>query len=135
MAATAQVITIDRIPEIRRFGNADLSRHGKWLLPRLLKAYPHLNERGAASFLQQLSLSNEYLFLYQDNAVALAQVLSTHTLSGKPLVQEHFVWLENPEDKQQQLDGAWFYPEFRRWGKSCGCDVMVIERCRTCRTS
>lgn len=127
MPATAQIITLDRVPEIRTFGLADLSSHGKWVLPRFMKAYPHHSERSAASFLQALGLSNEFLCLHQKHGIALMQVLSAHTLTAKPLIQEHFVWLEDPLDKQQQLDGAWFYPEFRRWGKGLGCEVMVIE--------
>ena len=114
-------------PVIRRFDTADLSRHGAWILPRMLKTYQHFNERGAASFLQNISYNNEYLFLYHDHGVALAQVMSAHALDAKPIVYERFVWVENPEDKEQVRHAAGFYTEFLKWAKSQSADVIIVE--------
>ena len=114
-------------PVIRRFDTADLSRHGKWIMPRMLQAFPHLNERGVATFLQNIIYNNEYLLLYSDNGVALAQIMSAHSLDAKPIVYERFVWVENHEDKDQVKHAAEFYTEFYRWAKSLGAEVIIVE--------
>ena len=114
-------------PAIRRFDTADLSRHGKWIMPRMLQAFPHLNERGVATFLQNINYNNDYLFLYSDNGVALAQVMSAHSLDAKPIVYERFVWVEDKEDKEQIKHAAEFYTEFYRWAKSQSAAVIIVE--------
>lgn len=117
----------DVAPIIRRFEIPDLDRHGKWILPRLLAAFPHLTERTAAGFLSSLVYSNEHLFLYQPHAVGLAQVVSSHTLSPKPVIWERFVWVEDQQDKQQVADAATFYERFVAWGKAMSVEVMIVE--------
>lgn len=117
----------DIAPLVRRFEIPDLDRHGKWILPRLLAAFPHLNERSAAGFLTSLVYSNEHLFLYLPHAVGLAQVVSSHTLSPKPVVWERFVWVENPEDKEQLASAAALYERFMTWGKQMGVETMIVE--------
>lgn len=114
-------------PLIRRFDTADLSKHGAWIMPRMQAAFPHLNERGVATFLQTIIYNNEYLLLYQDEGVALAQVMSAHTLTARPIIHERFVWIEKPDDKEQQKRGAEFYVEFRRWAKSQSAEVIIVE--------
>ncbi|MDE2098999.1 MAG: hypothetical protein KGL39_17225 [Patescibacteria group bacterium] len=86
-----------------------------------------MNDRAAATFLQTILWNNEWLFLYQEHAVALAQVMSAHTLDAKPLVYERFVWVEDKEDKEQVRHAAEFYTEFYRWAKSLGADVIIVE--------
>lgn len=112
---------------LRRFQIPDLDRHGKWILPRLLAAYPHLTERTAAGFLAGIVYQNDSLFLYQSHSVALAQMVGSHTLAPKPIVWERFVWVEDPNDKQQVEDAAVFYDEFARWAKAQGCETIVVE--------
>ena len=118
---------VSPVPVIRRFDTADLSRHGAWIMPRMLQAYPHLNERGVATFLQNIIYNNEYLLLYSDNGVALAQVMSAHSLDAKPIVYERFVWVENKEDPEQIKHAAEFYTEFYRWAKSQSAAVIIVE--------
>lgn len=112
---------------LRKFDTADLSQHGKWIVPRMMQAYPHLNERGVATFLQTINYNNEYLFLFQNDSVALAQVMSAHALGAQPIVYERFVWVQDREDKEQIKYAADFYNEFRRWAKSLGADVIIVE--------
>lgn len=114
-------------PVIRRFDTADLSKHGAWIMPRMLKAFPHLNERGVATFLQNIIYNNEYLLLYHDNGVALAQVMSAHSLDAKPIVHERFVWVQDPEDKEQVKNATGFYHEFLKWAKSQSAEVIIVE--------
>ncbi len=118
---------IVELPVIRRFAIPDLDRHGKWILPRLLQVYAHLNERAAAGFLQGLVYSNEFLFLYQPQGVALAQAMSAHTLEPKPLVMERFVWVEDPKDPVQVERASHFYTEIYRWAKAQNCATIVVE--------
>ena len=114
-------------PLIRKFDTADLSQHGKWIMPRMLKAYPHLNERGVATLLQNVIYNNEFLFLFQDDSVALAQVISAHALAGNPVIYERFVWCEKPDDKAQQVRAAEFYEHIRRWAKTQNVEVLIVE--------
>ena len=114
-------------PVIRRFDTADLSQHGAWILPRLMQTYKHLNERAAATFLQTIIYNNEYLLLFSDSGVALAQIMAAHSLDAKPIVYERFVWVENREDKEQVKQAAEFYTHFYRWAKSLGSEVIIVE--------
>ena len=123
----AELKLVSPAPVIRRFDTADLSQHVKWILPRMLQAFPHLNERGAMSFLQNIQYNNAYLFLYADHGVALAQIMSAHSLDAKPVVYERFVWIEDKEDKEQVKHAAGFYDEFYRWAKTQSADVIIVE--------
>jgi hypothetical protein len=114
-------------PTIRRFDTADLSRHGAWIMPRMLQAFPHLNALGVASFLQNIVYHNEYLFLYHDHGVALAQIMSAHALNARPIVYERFVWVEDRENKEQIARAAEFYTEFLKWAKSRSAEVIIVE--------
>ena len=125
--ATPALKLVDPLPAIRRFDTADLSQHGAWIVPRMMQAYPHMNERAVATFLQNIVYNNEWLILYQPSGVALAQVMSAHTLDAKPVVHERFVWVQDREDKQQIAHAAEFYVEFRKWAKSLGADVIIVE--------
>ena len=115
------------VPLIRRFDTADLSQHGKWIVPRMMQAFPHLNERGVASFLQTINYNNEYLLLFAETGVALAQVMSAHTLDASPIIYERFVWVEDKEDKAQLKQAAEFYVEFQRWAKNQHIEVIIVE--------
>ena len=118
---------VDQGPLIRKFDTADLTQHGAWIVPRMMKAYPHLNERAVATFLQNIIYNNEYLILFRDDSVALAQVLMAHALTGPPIVYERFVWCKDPNDKEQQKNAAEFYAHIRRWAKQMNVEVVIVE--------
>jgi hypothetical protein len=67
--------------------------------------------------------SNEFLFLYQDHAVALATAARPHPLAPKPVVQEIFVLAE----KEHEAEAAVMYDEFARWARGLGIDTVVVE--------
>ena len=127
MSAVPVLQVVDNGPLILKFDTADLTTHGAWIVPRMMKVYPHLNERAVATFLQNIEFNNEYLFLFRDESVALAQVSMAHALTGPAVVYERFVWCKNPEDKKQQQDAAEFYAHIRRWAKQLGVDVVIVE--------
>lgn len=108
----------------RRFSTADLSTHGAWILPRLMALLPQLGERGVAGWLAGKIYSNDYLFLYQEHAVALAQVVFDESLNAKPLVRERFVWAKAPE---YAAEAAVFYDEIRAWAKRLGAEAIIVE--------
>lgn len=111
----------------RRFDIPDLDRHGLWLLPRLKQKYPHLNDRGLLSWIRNIVFVNDWHFICQDTGVALAQCVSAHTLSPKPIIQEHFVWVQNKDDKEQVAAAACFYTDFARWAKHHQAEVVTVE--------
>jgi hypothetical protein len=111
------------LPEIRRFDIADLSSHGKWILPRILRLYPHLNERTAAGWLRNLCDSNEHLFLYRPHAVGLAQSVRSDSIRPKPVVYERFVFAEDVNFLEEALD---FYVWFNNWARHLGAEAMIV---------
>jgi hypothetical protein len=126
MPSTAEKTT--ELPlNIRRFSEADLSQHGGWIMRRLMERYPHHNERAIANFLRGLLASNEHLFLYNDHAVALAQVVRTFSLEATPIVQERFVWAEDPDNVLHINSAAAFYDWIANWAKSMDIDKIVVE--------
>lgn len=112
--------------EIRRFTLPDLDRHGTWLVPRLLKTYPHLNQRTVIGWLKSMMYDNEHLFLWQPNSVALAQMERAQTLAPKPMVRERFVWCRDQKDKAHLAEAAGFYERFNAWAKNLGCDTLLV---------
>lgn len=125
MLAVAE--TTEKTPSlsIRRFQIPDLNTHGAWLVPRLEQAFG-LNERQSASWLRTLIYSNDSLFLFHPDAVALAQTDTTNTLQPKPVVRERFVWCRDREDKEQQKEAARFYAMFVDWAKHQGAEIMLV---------
>lgn len=118
---------VENIAIVRRFEMPDLDRHAKWLLPRLGKAFPKLDERRAAGFLSSMVYNNEHMFLYQPHAVGLAQLVADTTLASGPMIYERFVWAEDPQNKDQIAAAANFYSHFARWGKHMSVEVMIVE--------
>lgn len=116
--------------DVRRFELPDMDRHAKWFMPRFLKEFPHLNERSAIGFLRGIIYSNEFLFLFQEKGIALAQMMSSGGLEAEAIVWERFVWIEYPEDVGQQQAAAFFYPRFAEWAKRMGVGVIHVE-CKT----
>lgn len=127
MAEPALKLVEPLAPVMRRFDTADLTTHGAWIMPRMLQTYKHMNERAAATFLQNVNYNNEFLFLYQDNGVALAQIMSAHSLDAKPIVYERFVWVKDKDDPAQIKFAAEFYTEFYKWAKSQSAEVIIVE--------
>lgn len=119
-------MNVSVVTAIRRFDIPDLDRYGHWFVPRLLKAYPHLNERSLVGWLRTIVYSNEFMFLCQDHSVALAQCMAAHTLSPKPVIEERFVFVENSDNKEQLAAASGFYDHFARWAKHHGAEVVTI---------
>jgi hypothetical protein len=116
--------------EVRRFELPDLDHHARWFMPRFLKEFPHLNERAAIGFLRGIIYSNEFLFLFQDKGVALAQSMGSGGLEAEPIVWERFVWVEDPANVEQQKAAAFFYSRMVKWAQGLGTKVIHVE-CKT----
>jgi len=114
-------------PDSRRFQIPDLDRHAQWFMPRFRKAYPHLNERQAISFLRAIVYSNEFLFLFQEDGVALAQAMGAAALDASAVIWERFVWVKDPNDKEQVENASYFYKEFARWGQRQNIPILHVE--------
>lgn len=112
---------------VRRFGVADLSSHGPWIMKRLIPLFPDMPERWIGSWLAGLINNNEHLFLYQPHAIALAQVVSTPGLRPGKMVQERFVWVEDKTDKEQLRYAADFYDHFHEWARSLSAERMIVR--------
>ena len=113
-------------PMLRRFDLADLSRHGKWLVPRLVQAL-ELPEARLGGWLRSLIDSREFLFLTQDHSCGCAEVQLVNGLADKPVVRERFVFVEDINNKDHVTEAAAFYDEFLKWAKSLGADTLLVE--------
>lgn len=128
MAETAQKPRYGvELPAVRRFELADISQHSKWVIPRLVRSYSHLNERTALGFLNNMLFNSDYYFCYQPHAVGLVQVERAHMLTPEPIVREKFVWCEDPKNEAHVDEAAAFYLEFRNWGARFGAKIMIVE--------
>lgn len=114
--------------EVRRFELPDLDRHSLWFMPRFLKNFPHLNERQAIGFLRGVLYSNEYLFLFQEKGIALAQAVGSHALDASSVVWERFVWVEDPENKMQVEAASYFYERFGEWAKRKSISTVLVDQ-------
>lgn len=111
---------------VRRFELADLSRHGPWLLKRFAAKFPDLGEKQIAGYLSRLVYDNEHSFLYQDHAVALAQIVHSPGIKMSRVVQERFVWVEDRTDKQQLEFAADFYVHMQQWAKRLDAERIIV---------
>lgn len=117
---------VHALAPVRRFELADLSKHGPWLMKRFGSAFPDMTEKAIAGYLSQLVFNNEHLFLYQDNAVALAQLVHSPGIRTLKVLQERFVWVKDRDDKQQLLDAADFYEHFKIWAKRQDIERIIV---------
>lgn len=111
---------------VRRFMPADLTTHGPWIMKRLVQKFPEADEHWLAGWLRGNIYDNGHLFLYQPNAVLLAQV--AHLPSIKPIrvVQEQFCWVADKNDKDQLLAAADFYEDMALWARGLTINQMFV---------
>jgi len=114
--------------DTRRFELPDLDRHATWFMPRFIAAFPHLNERQAIGFLRSVLYSSEYLFLFQEKGIALAQTLGAHALEAQTVIWERFVWVEDPQNEKQVEAASYFYERFADWAKRKTVSNIVVEQ-------
>lgn len=121
------VITPKEAPVIRRFELADLSKHGGWIMQRLLKAYKHRNERDLAGWLRGILYSPEFMFLYHEHAVGLFMTGRINPLVEKPIIQELFCWCEDAKNDEHITAAAAFYEEILTQAKHRNVDIIIVE--------
>ncbi len=127
MAEAAVKIEPRELAFVRRFEQADLTTHGPWLMKRFMLKLPDVREQYIGGYLRGLVADNEHLFLYQDNAVALAQIVHNPGLKMVKVVQERFVWIKNREDRGQQEQAADFYVHFKAWAGRLGAERINVR--------
>lgn len=116
----AQLVT----SSLRRFGTADIDKHGAWILKRLQKAYPAHSDRFLIGWLRNITYDNGSLFLYHDNGVALFQVTSVFALERKPIVIERFVFAKEGFANEC----AMFYEEVGKWASAQSLEQVIVEQ-------
>jgi hypothetical protein len=125
--ADAAVKEVPREPAtVRRFETADLNTHGPWLLKRFQAKFPAFTEREIAGYLSGMVYNNEHLFLYQDNAVMLAQMTFSAGIRPERVVQERFVWVRDRKDQEQLEAAADFYTEIKTWAKRQDAQRIIV---------
>lgn len=125
MAEAALKIEIHEPAAVRRFEIADLSTHGPWLMKRFGAKFPDMPEQAIGGYLRGTVYQNENLFLYQDHAVALAQIVFSPGIKPVRVVQERFVWVEDRSDKEQLENAADMYLHMKDWGKRQSAERII----------
>jgi hypothetical protein len=121
-AATLEAPKPKPIPVLgRRFTEADINTYGQWLIDRLLKAFPHRNQRDMIGWLKDICWSNEYFFRCRPNAVALAHLQKAHPLAAKPQVKVIFVFAK----KGNENEGLAFFTEIAEWAMSMDVEEVT----------
>lgn len=126
MAEAAVKIEIREPAAVRRFEIPDLSRHGPWLMKRFAAKFPEMDEKTIAGYLRGIIYHNENLFLYQDHAVALAEIVFSAGIKPARVLQERFVWVEDRNDKAQLENAADFYSQIKDWGKRQSAERLIV---------
>jgi hypothetical protein len=121
-----QVEVVRERAAIRRFGTADLSQHGPWIMLRLTQMLPEVDEHWLAGWLRGLIYDNGHLFLYQEHAVCLAQIVTLPSIKPTKVIQERFVWIEDKTSRAQQEAAADFYEDIALWAINLRIDRMLV---------
>jgi len=112
--------------EVRRFEVPDVERHGGWMLARIVTTYPHINNRNVVGWLRSIVYQSEFMFLFLDDAVALAEAVRANTFSPTTTVVERWVWARDPKNKEHVQSAARFYARFKTWAKHLDATQLVV---------
>jgi hypothetical protein len=113
---------------LRRFEVPDIDHHF-WMISLFKKAYPHLEERAIPGWLRSVVYQNDYLALYQENSVGLAQAVRPDPFTPRLVVWERFVWVKDPKDAAHLAEASLFYERFKRWAKDQDAEALVVGTC------
>lgn len=115
--------SIGKFEGARRLSLSDLTESSQWILDRLLKVHPHLNERSIAGYIRSLIDSNESLFLFQPNSIALAQVDRAFVIDPRPVVRIRYVIARS---KEHINEAAEFYLHIREWARHMNAEFVML---------
>jgi hypothetical protein len=114
-------------PEIiytaRRFGLPDLNDMANWLVPRLARSWPHLQNQTIFGWFRGMIDSSEFFFVRTDHAVSLSQQVHER-LSAFPVVREHFTLAKSPEHVEE---AAFLYTEIKQWAFRLGAAEVLLQ--------
>lgn len=113
-------------PFTRRFERGDTQRHAEWFIPRLAAFLPQLTPGALQGWLAAIADSSDFMFLYQERAIGLAQLVPDSPRPGFT-VQEVFVWAKNPNDETNVAEAAHFYEHFVEWARRKEAATIVVE--------
>lgn len=116
-----------KAPEVvytpRRFGLPDLNDCAGWLIPRLARSWPHLQNQVIMGWFRGIIDSSEYHFVRTDHAVSLSQQVHEKLLAT-PVVREHFTLAFS----QEHLDEAVaLYAEMKLWAFRLGATEVLLK--------
>lgn len=122
----APVVEIYPAPIFSRFSpTTDLIKSGVWVSDRVRQKWSHLNERTVLGWLKGCAESNENLFIKSLHSVSMFRTVH-NALDPKPSIEEIFVFVDDPQNKQAINEGAANYGEMRRWAQGMGAERAVV---------
>lgn len=113
--------------DTHRFSLNDLTVHAEWFIPRLLKVYPHLNERSVATWLRGVMDQADLFFQAGATGVSCVALVHPDTFTSRAVVQERFTWVADPTNAAQVDEALAFYDGIQRWTKGLGIDVLMLS--------
>lgn len=108
-----------------RFVFPDLSDMGFWVLERLRKRYPHINDQNFVGWLRSYMESPEFLFIRSQDAVGLARRACDPLNAADVFVEEVFVWARKGTAAHECMA---IYDEMARWGRGFGATEFVVDK-------
>ena len=130
MALTLSEPVVAYAATTRRVARADVEQLRHWLCQRLAKRYPERNQDAIYIWLVQAVDSNEYHFVRNDRAIALAGI-QYRVMKPARVVEEFAFELGYDGSEEVQPDrtvSASLYPEILRWAKGMGAkQVLLLE--------
>lgn len=105
----------------RRWTAADIE---EWFAARLMQRWGG-NPVMWANKLANLSSSNDYLFITNEDAVLLAARFS-HPMSGRALIAELFAFAREDGDARCEAAVAGLRRQMRQWGKSARAEGFAV---------
>jgi hypothetical protein len=105
--------------EIRRFALADIPGWCPWLLEQLREKWPTISETTLVAKIRGWNAGNEFLFIRNDLAVALAVVLRDN-MDGRPYVRAIFAFARDGAAQSSPGEHAIIalYRHMAEWAKS-----------------
>jgi hypothetical protein len=108
-----------------------MSPRGQWLLDRLAAKWPHLSQATLSGRLRAWIGSNSHYLTKTPHGVGLSRIVRTE-LDALPIVEEVFLFLEEPKEHKYDREGFAIYRDTGKWAKGLGASRYIVDRNSDC---
>lgn len=119
----AFVADVEKRNKVQRFGPADFTKWGQYLVDRLHERFNQLTDRNIIGWLRGEILSSESLFLCSPNAIGLFKDRFA-PMDPYPHAEEVFVFIKDGKTEE----GQYLYIKAQEWNRNKGGKGVIVER-------